>query len=253
MCFSMSDFTYFGPLIVVLGGMKYRPAAPRHDKANQIIWLSRRAIVGTAYCLSKRLPNDRLMCMWRVTNWCMAHSSEKQHFLPLSESPMAITSGKFQSLFLHHWCQVWLSCRPVGLQSNCLLRRLNTVLELMFVHYKMARIVLQELFVERIAMFLIERSSLAVVFRERPDLCPVMKRAINIAFDDSIDNYNCFACRNRCCFLLNSSQCSTDCAITRPISLTGVGSRAGGNSMFVPPPPPPPHTHTFNPTFLFST
>ena len=26
----------------------------------------------------------------------------------------------------------------------------------------------------------------------------------------------------------------------------------GGNGMFVPPPPPP-HTHTFNPTFLFST
>ena len=26
----------------------------------------------------------------------------------------------------------------------------------------------------------------------------------------------------------------------------------GGNGMFVPPPPPT-HTHTFNPTFLFST
>ena len=132
----------------------------------------------------------------------------------------------------------------MGLQSNCLLRRLNTVLELMFVHYKMARSFSQELFGERIAMFLTERSSLAVVFRERPDLFPVMKRAINIAFDDSIDNYyNCFACRNRCCFLLNSSQCSTDCAITRPISLTGVGSGEGGGGIVCLCPPPPPHTH----------
>ena len=42
----------------------------------------------------------------------------RKHFLPLSESPMAMTSGKVQSVFLHHWCQVRLSCRPVGLQSK---------------------------------------------------------------------------------------------------------------------------------------
>ena len=42
----------------------------------------------------------------------------KQHFLPLSESPMAMTSGKVQSFSYHHWCQVWLSCQPMGLQSK---------------------------------------------------------------------------------------------------------------------------------------
>ena len=52
-----------------------------------------------------------------VARYKLLHGAfvRKQHLLPLSESPMAMTSGKVQSLFLHHWCQVWLSCRPVGL------------------------------------------------------------------------------------------------------------------------------------------
>ena len=37
--FSLSNSTYLDPFILVLGGMKYRPAAPRHDMAPQIIWL----------------------------------------------------------------------------------------------------------------------------------------------------------------------------------------------------------------------
>ena len=36
--FSMSKNTYLGPFIVVLGGRKYRPLAPRHDMAPQIVW-----------------------------------------------------------------------------------------------------------------------------------------------------------------------------------------------------------------------
>ena len=60
--------------------------------------------------LSKRLPRDRLMCIWRGTNCCMVH------FLPLSESPMAMTSGKVQFLFSSSL--MWYSCQPVGLQSR---------------------------------------------------------------------------------------------------------------------------------------
>ena len=94
--FSLSNSTYLGPFIVVLGGMKYRPAAPRHDMAVHIIGLGGWFTAATTYLLSKRLPSGRL--------------------LPFSDSPMAMTSGKVQSLFLYHWCEVWLSYRPVGLQ-----------------------------------------------------------------------------------------------------------------------------------------
>ena len=54
-----------------------------------------------------------------VARYKLLHGSfvRKQHFLPLSESPMAMTSGKVPSLFLHHLCQLWLSCCPVGLQQ----------------------------------------------------------------------------------------------------------------------------------------
>ena len=51
----------------------------------------------------------------------------KQHFLPLSESPKALTHGKDQSLFLLDLCQVWLLCRPVGLKSNFLYSEVSTV------------------------------------------------------------------------------------------------------------------------------
>ena len=44
--------------------------------------------------------------------------TKTQHFLPFSESPMAMTPEKVQCLFLPRYCQVWLSCRPVGLQSK---------------------------------------------------------------------------------------------------------------------------------------
>ena len=115
--FSVSSSTCLGPFIVVLGGMNYIAAASLHDMAPQLIWLVECFIVATTYFLSKSLPNDRLMCMWLVTNCCMVHSSGKK-ILPLSESPMAMTSGKVQSVFLHHWCQVRLSCRPLGLQSK---------------------------------------------------------------------------------------------------------------------------------------
>ena len=64
----------------------------------------------------------------------------KQYFLPLSQSPIAMTSGRDQFLILHHWCQVWLPCRT----SNSLLERLETVLEPIALPYKrkIARMVL---------------------------------------------------------------------------------------------------------------
>ena len=65
---------------VILGGVKYRPATPRLDMAPQIVWLVECFIADTTYFLFKRLPNGRLMCMWRGTNCCMVHSSEINTF-----------------------------------------------------------------------------------------------------------------------------------------------------------------------------
>ena len=78
--FSLSNSTCLCPFIVVLGGIKYRSAAPRHDMTPQIIWLGGSFIVVATYFLSKRLPNDRVMCMWQGTNCCMVHSSENTFF-----------------------------------------------------------------------------------------------------------------------------------------------------------------------------
>ena len=103
-----------GSFAVVLGE-RYRHAAPGHDMEPQISRLGGYFIVVTTYFLSKRLPNGCLMCMWRGTHFCNVHS-----FLPVSEIPIAMTSGKVQSSFLHH-CYF---------SPNSLLRRLKTVLEL---------------------------------------------------------------------------------------------------------------------------
>ena len=97
--FSLSYSMYLSPFIVVFDVMKYRPAAPQHNMASQIIWLSRCFIGATTYFLSKRVLNGHLMCMWWGTNCCMVHSSENNTFSPLSESPMAMMSDKVQSLF----------------------------------------------------------------------------------------------------------------------------------------------------------
>ena len=72
---------------------------------------------------------------------------------------MAMMSGEVQSLFLQHWCQVWLSSRPVDFSSNSLLRHFETVLELFAVRFKrkIARMFLQELFGEPITIRLTER------------------------------------------------------------------------------------------------
>ena len=81
-----------GPFIVVLGGMNYRPAASRNDITPQIIRLGGCFTVATTHFLSKRLPNDRLMCMWRCTYCCMVHSSENNTLFPLSASPVSFSS-----------------------------------------------------------------------------------------------------------------------------------------------------------------
>ena len=72
--FSLSNSTYLGPFIVVLGKMKYRPAAPCHDMAPQIIWLSGCFNVAT----TNFWPNGFLM--WQDTNCCMIHSTENNTF-----------------------------------------------------------------------------------------------------------------------------------------------------------------------------
>ena len=92
-------------------------------------------------------------------------------------------SDKVQSLFLHQWCQVWLACRPVGLQSKCLLRRLETVLECIVVRFKrkITWVFVQEFFGESLlSVSLSGRSFLGVVLCGRPE------RVISIEFDESI-------------------------------------------------------------------
>ena len=51
-----------------------------------------------------------------VARYKLLHGAfvSKQHFLSVSACPMAMTSGKVQSLFLHLWCQVWLYCPACG-------------------------------------------------------------------------------------------------------------------------------------------
>ena len=73
-------------------------------------------IVATTYFLSR--------CQWQpnvhATRYKLLHSAivRKQTFLPLSDSPIAMTSGNSGFRFLHQYCRVWLLCRPVGLQSH---------------------------------------------------------------------------------------------------------------------------------------
>ena len=47
--------------------------------------------------------------------WCIRLKTAR---FTLSDSPMAMTSGKVQILFLHHWCQMKFTCRPVELHSK---------------------------------------------------------------------------------------------------------------------------------------
>ena len=130
----------------------------------------------------------------------------RQHFLPHSESPMAKTSGKLQSVFLHHWCQVWLSGRPVDFNPSYLLRRLETVLELIAVPFKrkLARVFLQALFGACITVCLTERSSLGVVLRGRPDvfLSGNLPSALNLTTCTAVlEQRNLAACPFLCILL----------------------------------------------------
>ena len=101
-----------------------------------------------------------LCSQWHVVRYELLHGTfvRKQHFLPLSESPMVMTSGKVQSFFLLHWCLVFLSCWPVGLQK---------------------------LFGECLTSCLIERSFLGVVIPWMTRPFHVKDHAICIEFDDS--------------------------------------------------------------------
>ena len=105
--FSLSNSTYLCPFIVVLDGINYIPLAPWHDVASQSKWFGGCFIMATSFSYQDASS---------LARYYLLHGSlvGKQHFLPPTESPMARTCDKVQSLFLHHWCQVWPSCRPVG-------------------------------------------------------------------------------------------------------------------------------------------
>ena len=90
--FSLSNSTYLGPFVVVLGGMKCRPAAPRNDMAPQTIWLS--------------------------------------GVLPLSASSMAMMFDKIQSLSFIKGVSCGIPAGLWDSSPNSLLRRLEPVLEL---------------------------------------------------------------------------------------------------------------------------
>ena len=110
--FCVNNSRNWGPFIilVVLGRIKYIPAAPWNDIVPQIIWLGGCLFVVTTYFLpGVHVARYKLLRGGFIRN---------QNHIPFSESPMAMTSGKVQSVFRHHWCQIWLLCRPVGLQSK---------------------------------------------------------------------------------------------------------------------------------------
>ena len=73
--FSLSNSTYFGPFIAVLGGMNYRPAVPWHNMTLQLIWLSRCSIVAATYFLSKHLPNSCLSGDVQSAAWCISQKT----------------------------------------------------------------------------------------------------------------------------------------------------------------------------------
>ena len=81
--FSLSNSVYLDPL----GEMKYRPPASWHD-----------FIVATTYFLSKRLPNGRLMCMYKllhdafVTKQCSSPHQESSGD-DVWQSPVSFSSS----------------------------------------------------------------------------------------------------------------------------------------------------------------
>ena len=106
---SMDKFQLFFKqfhVLVVLGGMKHRPAAPWHDMTPQIIWLGGCFIVATTYRLSKHSPNGRLMCMWWGTDCCVVRS-ESNTFFHSAKIQWQCRLVKY--LFLQ--CEMWLCGR----------------------------------------------------------------------------------------------------------------------------------------------
>ena len=89
-----------------------------------------------------------------------------QHFLPLGES-----MTKSSLFFFITGVRCGSHATLWNFSPNSLLRRLETVLELIAVPFKrkIAQLFLQELTGERITVCLIEQSSLGVIFRE-PDI-----------------------------------------------------------------------------------
>ena len=149
---------------MVLGAIKFRPAVPRHDMAHQIIWLNRRFIVAARLVKNARTQWPQIM---HVARYKLVHGTlvRKQHFLPLSKSPVSFPVSLVSDV----------AFKPAlrDFSPNTLLRRLETVLAMIAERFKrnIERIVLQKLFIERINICPIERSSLGVVLLGRPDSC----------------------------------------------------------------------------------
>ena len=140
--FSLSNSTYLSPFIVVLllflpslsfiyllllivfysnvrwNEIETSSATARHDIPNH---LARRLLhcrynIFLVKTLTQWPPNVH------VARYKLLHGAfvRTQHFLPLSESPMAMTSGKVQSPFLHQCehCQCILTVRHILVECN---------------------------------------------------------------------------------------------------------------------------------------
>ena len=134
--FCLSNSTYFGPFIVVLGGMKYRPVTPQHYIAPQIIWIIRCFNVATTYFLAKHLPNGLLICMMWGTNCCMVHSSENKTFFHSARVEWQWYLAKFSSSMVSgvafvpvcgNSVQCWTLWWVQNYLSHCLLSSLGIV------------------------------------------------------------------------------------------------------------------------------
>ena len=95
-----------------------------------IIWLGVCFIVTITYFLSIHLPNGRLMCMWRGTNWSMVHLSENNTFFHSAKFQWRWRLAKSSLFFFITRAGLW------NFSPNSLLRRLETVLKLIAVPFK---------------------------------------------------------------------------------------------------------------------
>ena len=115
-------------------GIQTSSATARHG--TQIIWLGGCFIVARTYFLSKHLPNGYLMCIWRGTSCVMVHSSENNYFFYSARIQWRWHLAKFSLFFFIIGIRGGFRASRWDFSPNYFLRRLETMLKLIAVHFK---------------------------------------------------------------------------------------------------------------------